>query len=117
MSAVQEETDPILYEVISTTALEQITRGEIDMQVATAKRYPRSISNFKQKAMEMATLDEETAESCFYNLPRDGKEIQGPSARLAEIVASAWRNTRSGARVIANDGKSITAQGFCHDLE
>lgn len=111
----QEESTPL--EIISGTALEQLTRGEIDQQVATAKRYPRSISKFKQKAMEMATLDEETAESCFYNLPRGGKEIKGPSIRMAEIAAIAWTNTRSGARVIGNNGKTVTVQGFCYDLE
>lgn len=69
------EDNALPLEVISEGTLEQITRGEIDMQIATAKKYPRSISKFKAKALEMATLDEETAESCFYNLPREGKEI------------------------------------------
>ncbi len=65
----------------------------------------------------MATFSEEVAASCTYALPRGNKKVEGPSVRLAEIVCSAYGNIRSGARVIANDGKTITAQGVCHDLE
>jgi len=113
------QEDPIKpeFDVVTSDSLQSLTRAEIDIQIATAHRFPRSLSKFKQKALEMATLDQETAESCFYCLPRGGKQIQGPSARLAEIVASAWGNIRAGARVIANDGKTITSQAICHDLE
>jgi hypothetical protein len=36
---------------------------------------------------------------------------------MAEIIASCWGNLRVQARIIGNDGKWITAQGVCHDLE
>lgn len=90
---------------------------EIDVQIATAHRYPRSIAQFRQRALDMATIDEETAASCFYKLPRNGKFIEGPSIRLAEIVASAWKNLRFGARVVEETDKWIVAQGMAHDLE
>lgn len=102
---------------VQTTALQQITKGEIDMQISTAKQYPRSVTEFKKEALAMATMDEETAESCFYNLTRGGKEIQGPGVRLAEICGSAWGNMRYGARVIAEEGDFIVSQGVAHDLE
>jgi hypothetical protein len=93
------------------------TRAEVDIQISTAKRYPRSIRHFKQQALEMATFDEETAEGCFYSLPRGGKPIEGPSARLAEIVLSAWGNVRADAKVIGQDEKEITAEAMTWDLE
>ena len=80
-----EQKSPEL-EVISASSLELIQRAEIDMQIATAKRYPRDLAKVKRKMLDFATLDEETAESCFYSVPRDGKTIQGPSVRLAEIA-------------------------------
>lgn len=104
-------------EVMSGGALQAQTRGEIDMQVATAKRYPRSIKAFRDEALSMATLDTETAEACFYALKRDGKSIEGPSVRLAEIVASCWGNLRVEGRVISDDGQFVTAQGTCWDVE
>lgn len=100
------------------SVLPEILKAEIDTQISTAKAYPRSLKNFIDKAMSMATLNEEIAASCGYSLPpRGGKSISGASVRLAEIVCSAYGNVRAGARVIANDGKTITAQGICHDLE
>jgi hypothetical protein len=99
------------------TSLYLLTKAEIDTSVATARAWPRSLDKFQKKALSMATLSEEIASSCSYALPRSGKALEGPSIRLAEIVASAYTNVRYGGRVIANDGKYITAQGICSDLE
>lgn len=99
----------------STVAL--LNKSEIDQQIATAHRYPRSIKRFRDEAMQMVTLNESVAESCIYALPRGGKTIEGPSARFAEVVASAWGNCRAGARVVSDTGDFITAQGVFHDLE
>lgn len=94
-----------------------IGRSEIEHQISTARRFPRSIRNFRNEALQMVTLSESVAEQCVYALPRDGKTIEGPSARFAEIIASAWGNNRAGARVIDDTGEFVTAQGVFHDLE
>ena len=99
------------------SALSLITKAEIDIQISTAKAFPRSLKMFIDKAMSMATVSENVAESCSYALPRGGKSLEGPTVRLAEIVCSSYGNIRAGARVISNDGKTVTAQGICHDLE
>lgn len=111
----EEKANEIAY--VRNESLELITKAEIDMQISTAKAFPRSLKVFQDKAMSMATLSESIAESCSYALPRGGKTLEGKSVRLAEIICSAYGNIRSGARVIHNDGKTITAQGICHDLE
>jgi hypothetical protein len=107
--------------VVEPSALEIAERTSIDIQIATAKKYPRSLAKVKNAMLSLATLDEETAASCFYSLPArkggDGKPIQGASARMAEIALSSYGNIRAGARIIGNDGKVITAQGVVHDLE
>lgn len=112
-----EEIKEMEVQLLSDSALSLITKAEIDVQISTAKSFPRSIKTFMEKAESMATISEEVAASCSYALPRGGKSLEGPSVRLAEIVCSTYGNIRSGARVIANDGKTITAQGICHDLE
>lgn len=99
----------------STVAL--LNKGEIDQQIATAHAYPRSIKKFRDDAMQMVTLTESVAAGCIYALPRDGKVIEGPSARCAEVIASAWGNCRAGARVVSDQGEFVTAQGVFHDLE
>lgn len=104
-------------EVVQESSLSMITKAEIDIQISTAKAYPRSLKMFFDRAMSMATISEDVAASCNYALPRGDKSLEGPTVRLAEIVCSSYGNIRAGARVIANDGKTVTAQGVCHDLE
>lgn len=106
------------FEVMAPSALEAQERAQIDVQIATAHHYKRpDLSIIKAKMKSFATLDEETAEGCFYVLNRQGKEIRGPSARLAEIAISCFGNLRAASRIIANDGRTVTAQAVCHDLE
>jgi len=100
--------------VVANRAIEV---AEIESQIATAKRYPRDIKVFRDKLMTMATLDQETAEGCYYALPRAGKPIDGPSVRLAEIALSCWGNCVAEADVLNEDGKFIYAMGQCRDLE
>jgi hypothetical protein len=100
-----------------STALTAVDRAAIDSQVATAKQYPRSITNALREAITLATLDEATAQSMFYALKRSGKIIPGPSVRLAEIMAYSWTNLRVDADIVAEDKTMVTAMGTCFDLE
>lgn len=106
-----------VIQVQGAEMLAAINKSEIDTQIATAKQYPRNLAHVLNNIETLATMDEETAASCFYVLRRQGKVIEGPSVRMAEIIASSWGNLRLQARIIGNDGKFITAQGVCHDLE
>lgn len=107
--------------ISSNEALQALNRSEIDMQIATAKQYPRDLKTVLSNIRAYATMDEETAEDCFYALKRgygnDQQLIEGLSVRLAEIFVASWGNLRVATRITGNDGKTITAQGVCHDLE
>jgi hypothetical protein len=94
-----------------------LARAELDIQITTAKAYPRNERNFVDKAISMVTISRETAESCIYCLKRGNTEIKGASVRLAEIVASSWGNMHAATRIIENDGKFITAQAVAWDME
>jgi hypothetical protein len=102
---------------VDTALSELVTRAEYDVKIATAKKYPRSIKQFINTAMELVTLNEDVADDCIYALPRDGKTIEGPSARFAELILHAWGHTHAGARIVNEDSRFITAQGVCHDLQ
>ena len=106
-----------------TLALTAVDRAAIDIQIATAKAYPRSVTKALQEAETLVRLDAETARSCFYRLPRgkdrDGNAqyIEGPSVRMAEIMAHSWGNLRIDADVVAIEEKWAVAMGTCFDLE
>lgn len=94
-----------------------INTAEINQQIATAHRFPRSVTAFRRKVYEMVTLDVETAESCIYAIPRDGKMIDGPSIRFAEILLVGWGNYRAATEVTDIGDRFITAEGMFMDLE
>lgn len=111
-----------IIEVSGGEMLEAINRSEIDGQIATAHKFPRDIETCKNSMIALAAMDDEIAYNCFYHLERKNKDgqvtvIEGPSVRFTEIISACWKNLRIAGRIIANDGKTITAQGVCHDLE
>jgi hypothetical protein len=79
--------------------------------------YPRSEDKSLKKAESLACRDEDTAGSMFYSIPRGGKHIQGPSIRLAEIMAATWGNLRIQTRTVDANDKFVTVQAVAHDLE
>lgn len=97
-------------------------RVELDQAVATAKAYPRDLAAFKAEVLQIIDYDPSIAKSCHYCLERkdrDGNKvkIEGPSIRMAEIIAAGYGNTREGMRVVSEDGAFIVAQGIFHDIE
>ena len=118
-----------IIEVKSAEMLEAINRSEIDMQIATARRFPRDVEQAKKRIVSLACQDKNIAYNCFYHMERTERKqdehgqwrdtkvvIEGLSVRMAEIIATSWGNLRCASRIIGNDGKQITAQGVCHDL-
>ena len=107
-------------EIISAT--DALVRAEIDMQISTAKNYPRSMEKFKRGAIAMATLDDETAASCIYRRPvgkDDGvmKFAEGMSVRMSEIVAANYGNLRVQATLVEQTERYVKARGMAIDLE
>lgn len=117
MNDMHEEEGKLVPMVAEAGMVALLNKSEIDQQIVTAHRFPRSIKAFRNEALQMVTLSEHVAQECFYALPRDGKVIEGPSARFAEVIASAWGNCRAGSRVVSDAGDFVTAQGVFHDLE
>lgn len=123
---MSSEPATITAEVVATTeanTLMTLERASIDMQIATAHQYPRSVTKFKKDALALVTLDEETAASCLYRRPvgkdKYGKEqyAEGMSIRMAEIVAATYGNIRVATRTIESTPRYVVVQGVAHDLE
>lgn len=92
-------------------------KATIDMQISTAKAYPRNIRRATDNAVAVVTMDFETASTCTYAVPRGGKQITGASVHLAKILAQFWGNLRVESKVINIDSKHITSQAVAYDLE
>lgn len=92
-------------------------KASLDVQINTAKAYPRDIQKAVNTSIFIATLDVDTAKVCGYALPRGNKTIAGPSVHLARILAQNWGNLRVESKVINTTGTEVVSQAICHDLE
>jgi hypothetical protein len=121
MNPTQLEVIPPPQELSNVTR--ELVAGEVDVQISTAHRFPRSLEKFQRRAIDMVSIDEETAESCIYRRPvgkgEDGRQkiAEGLSIRMAEIVAACYGNIRYGSTLIEQTERRVVARGVAHDLE
>lgn len=117
MNLENYEVPPVEEQDVQIVQVDAVERANVDSQVATAKRYPRDIRRSIDNSVVMATMNQETAQSCSYALPRGGKPITGPSVHLAKIIVSNWGNMRTEAKVVQITDKQVISRGTCWDLE
>lgn len=117
MNLENYEMLPVEAQDVQIVQVDAVERANVDSQVATAKRYPRDIRRSIDNSVVMATMNQETAQSCSYALPRGGKPITGPSVHLAKIIVSNWGNMRTEAKVVQITDKQVISRGTCWDLE
>lgn len=115
MELDQEQTEVV--NITSAEIIYQQDKAVIDIQISTAKAYPRNIKRSTDNAIAIVTIDADTAKTCTYSVPRGGKAITGPSVHLAKILAQVWGNLRIDAKVVSIDQRQVTSEAFCFDLE
>ena len=101
----------------SVIQMDAIEKANVDVQVSTAKQFPRNVTRAIQNSIVMATIDPETAQMMRYALPRGGKPITGPSVHLAKLIVSNWGNIRAEAKVVQITDSQVVSRGTCWDLE
>lgn len=106
-------------QVVSSDVEEKFEIAPIENRVAIAMRFPRELATIRNRVLELACIDQETAEACFYALPTGDKIIEGPGIRLAEIIKSIWGHlsTSSKPGIIDKNGMTVTAYGLCYDYQ
>lgn len=114
---MENNEEIIIQEITDISAIYQQDKAMVDVQISTAKAFPRNIRRATENAIAIVTLDKETAATCTYSLPRGGKAITGPSVHLAKVLAQVWGNMRVEAKVISIEAKQITSQAIAFDLE
>lgn len=96
---------------------------EVDIQIATAHRFPRNVQAAQKAAEDIASSSQEIALECGYIRPvgknRNGvmQFASGPSIRALEIIMSTWGNLRCATRVVGEVGNSIVVEAAVHDMQ
>lgn len=111
------DTQEIQIVEVSPGVVYQQDKAQIDIQISTAKAYPRNIKRATENSIAVVTMDEQTASSCHYSLPRGNKRISGPSVHMARIIAQNWGNLRVESKIVGVEDKMVTSQAVAFDLE
>lgn len=100
------------------SAVTQVSKAveEVRVGILTAKQFPRYIDDVFN-SIEQNTSRVKFAEKALYSYPRGGKQVKGPSIRMAEMLANSYGNITYGlGEIERGDGYSVV-QAYCHDLE
>jgi hypothetical protein len=103
--------------ILDGVALTALRNADLEQQSTAALARPRELLRFREDLQSMATVDQETAASCYYSLPRGGKAIEGPSVRFAEMVAHAWTNLATQTTIMSIDDSAVIVRARVVDLE
>jgi hypothetical protein len=89
---------------------------EVQGAIFMAKQFPRdeyaAIGRI-ERMCERSSL----AEQATYSYPRGGKQVTGPSIRLAEAIAQAWGNIDCGVIELENKNGASELMAYAWDLE
>jgi hypothetical protein len=113
---------PSAHQVIennqSMDLLRTTYRTELDVLMEQAKMYPRDMIERIDQAKIIACSSVDIAEACFYKKPagRD-EDIQGPSVRLAEIIAMCWGNMMVDVRTQMITETEVICRGMGMDCQ
>lgn len=107
-------------QVIESTGLEIFEaqeRASIDIQITTAKKFPRDLKRVLNNSIAIACMDKETAEKCRYAKPVGNGKVTGASVHLARILCQQYGNIRVQQRIKQITDKVIVAEAVAFDLE
>ena len=113
----EESEATIIPQSYDIETIEAGQRAEYDIQIATAKKYPRNLTRVKDNCLAIVQMSKEMAETCRYTLPRDGKSLSGPTVHLARVIVQQYGNIRVDARVKQITDKQIISEACVFDLE
>lgn len=89
---------------------------EVKAAMVIAKKFPRDYKASRERIMKACTRAA-LAEKAVYEYPKGGIMVDGPSIRLAEVMATNWGNVDFGITELAQDNESSVVMTYCHDLE
>lgn len=100
--------------VIETKSHREAT--EVQAMVVMAKQFPRNQIQAMDRILNACTR-QSLAETAVYSYPKGGQNIEGPSIRLAEVLAQNWGNVDFGIRELSQANGESTVEAFAWDLE
>lgn len=107
----QQQQPGILAQSSSSREMEEV-KGQIFM----AKQFPRNVFDAEQRILDNCKRPA-LAEQAVYSYPRGGSKVEGPSIRLAEVLAQNWGNLSFGVKELEQRAGESVAMAYAWDLE
>lgn len=89
---------------------------EVKGQIFMARQFPRNVFQSEQRILD-ACKRPSLAETAVYSYPRGGTKVEGPSIRLAEVLAQNWGNLDFGIKELEQSNGESVAMAYAWDLE
>lgn len=89
---------------------------EIQAALVIAKKFPRD-EHAAYNRIVAACQRKTFAEQALYAYPRGDELVEGPSIRMAELMAQSWGNLSFGVRELEQRNGESLAQAFAWDME
>lgn len=106
-----QQQQPVLAQSTNSREMEEV-KGQIFM----AKQFPRNIFDAEKRILDNCKRPA-LAEQAVYSYPRGGSKVEGPSIRLAEVLAQNWGNLSFGVKELEQRAGESVAMAYCWDLE
>jgi hypothetical protein len=90
--------------------------AEVQGQVLMAKQFPRDQIQARANIIE-ACKRPRLAETAIYSYPRGGSRVEGPSVRLAEMLAQYWGNIDFGIVELEQKKGESVMMSYCRDIQ
>ena len=89
---------------------------EVQAAMVVAKKFPRdelqAIQRIKQSCKRIRL-----AEAALYTYPKGGKDVTGPTIRMAEMMAQNWGNLSFGVIELSQENGESQVMSYAWDLE
>ncbi|TDM49961.1 hypothetical protein ETI06_05665 [Macrococcoides goetzii] len=118
MNAYENQNTPQTQGTGNTLAQASASREmeEVKGQIFMAKQFPRNIFQSEQRILDNCKRSS-LAQVAVYSYPRGGTKVEGPSIRLAEVLAQNWGNLAYGVKELEQKNGESVAMAYAWDLE
>lgn len=107
----QGNQNSVMSQASSSREMEEV-KGQIFM----ARQFPRNVFQSEQRILD-ACKRTSLAQTAIYSYPRGNTRVEGPSIRLAEVLAQNWGNMSFGIKELEQREGESTAMAYAWDLE
>lgn len=116
LSEIQARTGVVMTPVSSLSSEAERAIAQVQAAYTIAMKYPRDVQDCVSRVKNICKVLE-VAVDAEYIYNRGGKAVRGPNIRIAEIIASQWKNLEyATVEIVRGNGESL-CEAYCLDLE